>query len=73
MPSVLKRIEDLGPWTFSRSLALSLFIGVMIFGAAAISEEDILQWWEAAIIAGSVFILVIGLLWCCREVRRIHR
>jgi hypothetical protein len=73
MPSVLKRLEDTGSWTFPRALAFLVFIGATIFGAAAISEEKILQWWEAVIIAGAIVILVVALLWCCSEVRRLHR
>ena len=73
MPSVLKSIEEHAPRTYSRYLALLVFIGVVCFGAAAISEEQLLQWWEAVLIAGAVVILVLGLVWCCKEVRRLHQ
>ena len=72
MPSVLKSIEEHAPRTYSRYLALVVFIGVVCFSAAAFSEEDLLQWWEAVAIAGAVVILVLGLVWTCKEVKRLH-
>ena len=56
-------------WAFE----LVVIVGLAIFSAAGVTISGILRWWESAIIAGALVIVVIALLWSIDEVKWLNR
>lgn len=74
MPSVLKRIDDyLGPWSDTRYLTMFAAIGVIIFGVVAVTLAQVLKWWEAAAIGGTIIVLLGALVWSCIEMSHLEK
>ena len=74
MLSVLRRLDDyLGPWSDYRFLTTLATIGVIIFGAIAVTVAQILKWWEAMAIGGAIIVLLGALVWSCIEMKRLNK